>query len=248
MKIISFRHRGNDLCDIVTVDGKVYSLYEDIIIKYHILTKKEVSDRDLLMILEENKNYECYYEAIKRLSRRAETTTSLTNFLKRKGFDDIQLGFAMEKLNKRGYLSDKNYASSYVNNKIAFSTWGKDKIRRELRQKGISEDICNKALESFNSNMEEDKIKKRAEKRILANHTKSNLMLKKAIKAELVGEGFRSDLVDKILNNISFLSEREIEEKTYNKLLNNYIRKYPQKEVEYHIKRKMRELGFANYL
>ena len=67
MKIISFRHRGNDLCDIVTEDGKVYSLYEDVIIKYLILTKKEISDRDLVMILEENKNYECYYEAIKRL-------------------------------------------------------------------------------------------------------------------------------------------------------------------------------------
>ena len=54
MKIISFRHRGNDLCDIVTEDGKVYSLYEDVIIKYRILTKREVSDRDLVMILEEN--------------------------------------------------------------------------------------------------------------------------------------------------------------------------------------------------
>ena len=41
MKIISFRHRGNDLCDIVTEDGKVYSLYEDVIINYLILTKKE---------------------------------------------------------------------------------------------------------------------------------------------------------------------------------------------------------------
>ena len=247
MKIISFRHRGNDLCDIVTEDGKVFSLYEDVIIKYGILTKREVSDRDLVMILEENKNYECYYEAIKRLSRRAETETSLTNFLKKKGFDDIQLEFAMEKLNRRGYLSDKSYASSYVNNKIAFSTWGKDKIRRELRQKGVSEDICDKALESFNSNMEEDKIKKRAEKRILANHSKSNLMLKKIIKTDLVSEGFSSALVDKVLDKISFLNEREIEEKTYNKLLSNYIRKYPKKEVEYRVKRKMRELGFEKY-
>ena len=154
----------------------------------------------------------------------AETETSLTNFLKRKGFDDTQLEFAMEKLNRRGYLSDKSYASSYVNNKIAFSTWGKDKIRRELRQKGVSEDICDKALESFNSNMEEDKIKKRAEKRILANHSKSNLMLKKIIKTDLVSEGFSSALVDKVLDTISFLNEREIEEKTYNKLLSNYIR------------------------
>ena len=72
-------------------------------------------------------------------------------------------------------------------------------------------------------------------------------MLKKIIKAELVSEGFSSDLVDKVLDKISFLNEREIEEKTYNKLLNNYTKKYPKKEVEYRVKRKMRELGFVKY-
>ena len=61
MKIIKYKKGTKGLYKVELEDGRVLSLYEDVIIKYGILTKREVSDRDLVMILEENKNYECYY-------------------------------------------------------------------------------------------------------------------------------------------------------------------------------------------
>jgi regulatory protein len=50
---------------------------------------------------------------------------------------------------KERYIDENRYASSFVNDKIKFNHWGRNKIKYELRQKGINEEALGNALDKI---------------------------------------------------------------------------------------------------
>ena len=56
MRIQEYRYLGNSKYNIV-IDGSDYVLYEDIILKYNLLTKDSINDSEIAKYIEENKMY-----------------------------------------------------------------------------------------------------------------------------------------------------------------------------------------------
>lgn len=54
----------------------------------------------------------------------------------------------IEILEKYNYINDEEYARLYISDSIKLKGWGKIKIRYQLLQKGVSEDIINNQLQS----------------------------------------------------------------------------------------------------
>lgn len=247
MTIKMFKMKQKGLYELVMDNGKIYSFYEEIILKYELLLSKKIDDKLLPSLLEENKKYECYYKGLERLNKKAETKSSLTRYLLGKGYNDKEIEFVREKLESQGYLNDSNYASSYVNNKVLTTSWGKGKIKKQLLQKGVSENDCDNALESYSKDIELEKLVKRINKKIGSNHDKSNRVLKMRLESDLVSEGFSKELISKALSEADFSDDSEIAKRTYEKLLIKLGRKYEGRELEYKVKQKMTSLGFYNY-
>lgn len=247
MTIKMFKMKQKGLYELVMDNGKIYSFYEEIILKYELLLSKKIDDKLLPSLLEENKKYECYYKGLERLNKKAETKSSLTRYLLGKGYNDKEIEFVREKLESQGYLNDSNYASSYVNNKVLTTSWGKGKIKKQLLQKGVSENDCDNALESYSKDIELEKLVKRINKKIRSNHDKSNRVLKMRLESDLVSEGFSKELISKALSEADFSDDSEIAKRTYEKLLIKLGRKYEGRELEYKVKQKMTSLGFYNY-
>ena len=82
MTIKMFKMKQKGLYELVMDNGKVYSLYEEIILKYELLLSKKIEDKLLPSLLEENKKYECYYKGLERLSvdNREDEIKSLKEF------------------------------------------------------------------------------------------------------------------------------------------------------------------------
>ena len=247
MTIKMFKMKQKGLYELVMDNGKIYSFYEEIILKYELLLSKKIDDKLLPSLLEENKKYECYYKGLERLNKKAETKSSLARYLLGKGYNDKEIEFVTEKLESQGYLNDSNYASSYVNNKVLTTSWGKGKIKKQLLQKGVSENDCDNALESYSKDIELEKLVKRINKKIRSNHDKSNRVLKMGLENDLVSEGFSKELIGKALSEADFSDDSDIARKTYEKLLIKLGRKYEGRELEYKVKQKMTSLGFYNY-
>ena len=247
MTIKMFKMKQKGLYELVMDNGKIYSFYEEIILKYELLLSKKIDDKLLPSLLEENKQYECYYKGLERLNKKAETKSSLTRYLLGKGYNDKEIEFVREKLESQGYLNDSNYASSYVNNKVLTTSWGKGKIKKQLLQKGVSENDCDNALESYSKDIELEKLVKRINKKIRSNHDKSNRVLKMRLESDLVSEGFSKELISKALSEADFSDDSDIAKRTYEKLLIKLGRKYEGRELEYKVKQKMTSLGFYNY-
>lgn len=235
------------LYELVMNNGKIYSFYEEIILKYELLLSKKIDDKLLPILLDENKKYECYYKALERLNKKAETKDGLVRYLFDKSYNDNKIEFAIDKLESQGYLNDSSYASSYVNNKVLTTFWGKRKIKKQLLQKGVSEDKCDNALKSYSKEIELEKIVKRINKKISSNHERSNKALKMSLESELVSEGFSRELINNALSEANFNDDSEIAKKIYGKLLVKLGRKYGGKELEYRVKQKMALLGFSDY-
>ena len=247
MTIKMFKMKQKGLYELVMDNGKVYSFYEEIILKYELLLSKKIEDKLLPSLLEENKKYECYYKGLERLNKKAESKSSLARYLLSKGYTDNEIEFVTKKLESQGYLNDSNYASSYVNNKVLTTSWGKGKIKRQLLQKGVDEQDCDKALESYSKDIELEKLVKRINKKIRSNHDKSSKALKMKLESDLVSEGFSKKLINKALSEADFSDDNEIAKRTYEKLLIKFSRKYEGRELEYKVKQKMTSLGFYNY-
>lgn len=68
-------------------------------------------------------------------------------------------------LTEENFMNEERFATSYVNDKVKYSKWGKVKIRFHLKNKGISNDVIDKYLggfpeEDYASIMQSEMLKK----------------------------------------------------------------------------------------
>ena len=65
MKINSYKKKKSNLYEITLSNKNKINLYDDVILKYGLLLKKELSEKELVKILQDNALYESYYKAVK---------------------------------------------------------------------------------------------------------------------------------------------------------------------------------------
>ena len=244
MKIEKFKKRPNGLYTIYLDNFNSYDFYEEIILKYELLITKIIEKDELTKIIEDNKNYESYYDALKTLKRTIKTKEEIRKQLTDKKYSKESIAFAITTLEKQGYINDKNYAKSYVHNAIITTNKGPKKIEEELVKKGVASDDYLLALEEYNTSLEKEKIEKLISKKIKSNHNKSAKVLKQKLQLDLISSGFSKDIIKEILNSTTIEENNDIVKKEYEKYYKKLSKKYSGKELEYKLKQKMYSLGF----
>ncbi|NLY85096.1 MAG: hypothetical protein GX077_01925 [Tissierellia bacterium] len=176
-------------------------LDDEIRYKYGLEIDMEIDDdfvKEILLAEEKNKaiNY-----ALRLLSYRARSEKEIYDALKRKGFDDNIIEDTIYYCKEKEYLNDRDFAESFVRDKINFSKLGPERIRYELRLKGISEDIINRVLrvsrdEQFETALELGK--KRI--RLYKDDTKDAKYRK--LSGFLQRKGYSYEIVSKVLKEL----------------------------------------------
>lgn len=244
MKVQSYKFFGNGRYK-VKIEDIEYIIYEDIILKYKILAKEEITKKELEKYLKDNIFYEAYYKAMKYIEIKLRTERELANYLKKYDYSTEIVERIIEKLNNEGYLNQDIYAEAYINDQINLKMIGPIKIKNDLEKLGIKENIINEKIEFYTREDQLVKIQKLVEKEIKLNNNKSCYMLKNKILTNLLNKGFYKDDILEVLDSIKF-DDRQIYEKEYKKLYEKYSKKHSGKELEYKIKEKMYQKGF-NY-
>ena len=244
MNINKFVKKKNGWYDIVFEDGRKMTVYEDLILKYNLLITKKVNQSDLDTILHENNLFIGYNDSIKLISRKMRSVFEIKNYLNKYELDEKDIDNIVEKIEKQGYLNDKEYARAYVMDRINLSNDGPKKIESYLKQNYISDEYIYSALEIFDLNIQKGKIKKIIEKQIKLNNNKGKNMLKQKIIINLVNLGYDKFLVISILETFDF-DDKDLLEKEYKKIYDKLSKKYSGKELEYRIKQKLYQKGFT---
>jgi regulatory protein len=78
--------------------------------------------------------------AMNLLARREHSTQELRDKLLARGFEDDEIMPALQTLSREGLLSDERFTESFIHSRMARGS-GPVKIRAELRQRGVADEV-----------------------------------------------------------------------------------------------------------
>ena len=211
-------------------------LYDDVIVKYNLLSNKIINDEELIEITDYNDFLNGYYKAIKYIMKKLRSEKEVYTFLEKLEIKSNDIDKLIEKLKKDGYINENNYIKAYINDQVNLTLNGPDKIKNNLIKLGFMEEEITSYLENF-STIWLDRIQKLIDKRVKTNNNLGKNKLKTKISLDLVNMGYKKcdimDLLEKIQFDDGESLKRELDKayRKYNKkfegeALNNKVRDY----------------------
>lgn len=167
------------------------------IMKNAIKVGTEISSKQLENIQAESELERATEKALSLLERQKYTKKQIKDKLKLKGYLPATIDKVVEKLENYGYISDENYAESYIR---SINNKSKKEIRFMLQSKGVSAEKIEKAIEESNFN-EEETVFKLAEK--FMKYKEPTPENKVKLVAYLYRKGFSYEDINKIKNRFS---------------------------------------------
>jgi len=104
---------------------------------------------------------------------------------------------------KENCLNDERFAVAFANGRFKLKQWGRKKIQKGLREKRVSDEIAQKALDQINKKEYRAILNKLAKERYAALKHEQHLVRKKKTMDYLMQKGYELDLVKEAINNFS---------------------------------------------
>lgn len=149
-------------------------------------------------------------KAFDLLSRRGHSTKELRDKLYKREFYKCDIDTVIKECERLGLLNDELFANDYAA-ELSGQGKGRFKVKMKLRNKGLSEDYIEKALEKIADNEEgnaENALNRKL--RSLINEEDINKRRQKAYRF-LAYRGFSSDIITKLMDNTEELQYRPSE-------------------------------------
>mgnify|MGYP004456032685 FL=1 len=229
----------------VLIDDINYTLYDDVIVKYSLLLKDEISEKELNAIVEENDKLSSYYDSIKYITKKMRSKLEIKEFLRKKMINEKVIDETIKKLEENHFLNEELFIKAYVNDQINLTNNGKNKILKGLVKLGIDNDQASTYLDNIDNEVFMSKIDKYVDKKISTNKNSSIYMLKNKIMTDLINLGYeKSDIVE-VLNSKE-INDDEAKKREYEKIKRSLEKKYSGDVLEYKIREKLYRKGFRS--
>lgn len=144
--------------------------------------------------------------AIWYLNSRMATCGQMRQYLRRKGYEDDEIDPVIEELKEYGYLDDLKYSRLFI--EAGFEKGrGIDRIRRELRGKGVENDIIALAEEEIEK-PDEFQMALEIGERIMENIDANELeyeekeKIKARIARRLAARGYSPDVIYRVIGRL----------------------------------------------
>lgn len=230
----------------VLIDDISVKLYDDVIVKYELLRKKEIDDQLFKEITEYNDKLEAYYKSLKYITKKLRTEKEMVKYLE-KDYSRSVVRETVERLKKDGYLNEEIYLKCYLSDQVNLGISGPNKIKKDLIKLGIDEEEVSSQLNNIADEIWLDKLDKIVKKRIKSNKTYGVNKLKEKILYDLSNLGYYKWMIEETIRNNEFGSNNDnLIEKEYTKAYNKLSRKFEGYELEKKIISKLVTKGF-NY-
>jgi regulatory protein len=102
---------------------------------------------------------------------------------------------------EENYLNEERFAIAYAGGKYRIKSWGRVKIKYELKQKQVSEYCIKKALKQIDETDYVATLRKLASEKYQSLKGEQYLIRKKKTMDYLMGRGFEADVVTKWFQN-----------------------------------------------
>lgn len=239
MKVIRYKKLANSRYKVYLDDSHELLLYEDVILKYNLLIRKDIDEKLIIEMDKYNQEIDVYYVALNSIKNRFRSVYELRGILIKKEYPIDLIDKAISKLLEQGYLNDRSYCKSFINNQMITTNNGPYKIIRELNEKKVDSNIIDEEILVFDEEEQSVRIKKLIDKGIKSNHSRGGIVLKQKIYNDLKNLGYDISIINSVISSYEFENDSNIAKKEYDKLYKKYSRKYSGDELKYKIREKM---------
>lgn len=179
----------------IYVDGNfAFGLSANQLLNSGLATGQELSGSELDSLKQESEVGKIFDKTLNLLSFRLRSEHELKDYLKRKQQSPALIEIILNRLSKLGYVDDKQFASRWVENRRLLKPISSLKLKSELKQKRIANDIIDEVLKSDTTD-EQEVLKQLIERKSKRYPDQQKLM------AYLARQGFRYDDIKQALKN-----------------------------------------------
>lgn len=178
----------------IFIDDKfAFGLSELGLINSGLIVGQEIDRGAIGKLKKEAEIDKAYNRALSLIARRPRSEGELRDYLKRKKYDSPTADIILNKLSKVGLVDDKSFAKLWVENRRLLKATSLRRLRMELRQKHIKEEVIDEVLS-------EDQTDERDVLRELVERKRSRYPDKLKFMRYLAGQGFSYDDIKSILD------------------------------------------------
>ena len=187
----------------IFVNGEfAFGVHEDVLLEQGIGVGDALSETDIARILDAENRKQAKEKALRILSYRARSEDEMRKRLREAKFSDEVTEATLETLKRLSLINDKEFALSYARHQIITKPCGEFLLRRELKNKGISEDFILAAIEeAFKERPQAEVARDLARKKKRQYSSVDEAKAKKRTADFLMRRGFSWDIVSEILDN-----------------------------------------------
>lgn len=218
----------------IFINGKYSFAVDDTILVTEGLYKgKELKEAEIEELREKGEASKAYQAALNYLSYKMRSEKEIREHLKQKDYEMIDP--VIEKLKKHQYINDKEYGKSFVRTSFQLKNEGPKKIERKLVEKGLSNEEILTGLEEYSLEQQKENALKATEKTLKRQKNKSNREIQQKVREQLMLNGFESDIITEVLDEMDLEQTEDEEytalEKQGEKAWNRYSRKHKDREL-----------------
>ena len=243
MQILKWKKEKKNLYTAFLNNHSEISIYEELFLKYDLLLKKNISDKELEKIKKENFLLEGYYEALKYLTRKMRSRKEVDDFLKRKEYSKECRDFVLEKLEKEDYVNDQKFLEAFLHDQLSLTLNGPFKIKKELEKLGI---LDYSLLDEISDKVWQERILKIVKKREGIQKKESEKLFKKKLIMYIYTYGYSMSMIESILENYSIEIDENVLLKEKEKYLKKLSSKYDGNALVWQVKRKLYQRGYSS--
>ena len=245
MKIKKIKKLSSNKYKIDFEDAESIITYDNLILEYNILLKKEIDSDIYIRISSQSSYYELYNKAVKYIVTKLRSEKEIQEYLKKYTEEKNLIDKIIRQLKQEGFLNDERYIKAFVEDKVNLTTWGPHKIERELEKLDMDPELIKETLNKYDAEVFEEKIKKIISKKEKNNKKDSCYIVKQKLERDLFDLGYPKEMIKEQTCYID-IDETEVIKKEAEKLYKKLSMKYSNENLYYQLKQKLLQKGFSS--
>jgi len=148
--------------------------------------------------------------ALRLLASRPRSVREISERLRRKGFEQVTIDRAIEKLEGWNYINDAEFARYWVENRAAHKPRGRRLLEQELRTKGVDREVVKEAIADVEVDEESAALELARAKLSSYRHDDPRIAQRKLI-GFLQRRGFDFDVIKPVVTQLFSNTDEDLE-------------------------------------
>lgn len=237
---IAQQKRKKDRYSIYLDDKYAFSVEEDVLVRNQLTKGTSLTAEEIETINEKDEYHRAYLQAINYLSYRMRSIKEMEQYLNKKEVYPGWIEQIIVKLIDEKLLDDRQFAESYVRDRMHQTSKGPQLIERELGEKGIPKTIAKAATALYDRESQEEKASKWLEKEMRKKTGHSFRRRKEQLRMKLMQRGFDATITNNVMQNSELEQDQDREAEAFRKQADKIYRRHERKHTGFDLQMKVK--------